>query len=214
MYDYHTMGNLNAEQKLYLSFLIAGCIVVLLLAFYLFYKNYLVKKKLKFFAGYILYRYSNLNDYLLLNDYKIHIDEKHIGEIDHILITNKFIVVINDFSISGVLTGRYNDEQIKLTNNKETKLIANPLNYNRNLTKRLALFNDLDNSFLKGITVINDDSLVEIDEMLEQFKICRKKDLKKVIRQFEKEDVKPFKEDTVVNFINILNENNLSGNKK
>ncbi len=201
-------------QKIYLSAAILGGLVIVFLLWLLFYKNYYKKHRLSKSVGYQLYRFSDLNDYLLLNDYKIHIDDTHIGKIDHVLITNKFIIIINDFNISGVISGDYTSEQLKLTDAKGDKLIHNPLNYNCNLTKRVALFNDLDNSFLKGIVVVNDDAMIDIDNIPNQFSICSKKDLKRVIKEFDKEEVKPFKEDTIVNFINVLNERNISGDKR
>ncbi len=202
---------LSLSQKIYISFVILGGLIVIFLLWLLFYRNLYKKYCLKKAVGYTLYRYSNLNDYLLLNDYRVHIDDKHIGHIEHVLISNKFIIIINDFQISGVLSGEYNSEQLKLTTKKGDELIANPLNYNRNLTRRVALFNDLDNNFLKGIVVINDDSIIDITGIPNQFKICTKKELKKVIAEFDKEDVKPFKEETVIKFINILNDNNIPG---
>ena len=162
----------------------------------------------------MLFRFSNLNDYLLLNDYHIHIDDKHVGVIDHVLITNKFIIIINDFMYSGVITGDYNDEQLKIVDKSGERLIINPLNYNINLTKRIGIFNSLDNSFLRGIVVVNDDSFIDVSRLPDQFVICRKKDLKNVIKEFDSVDVKPFKEDTVVNFINYLNEHNLKETSK
>ncbi len=207
------MDNLNTNQRIYISVVIIASVIVLALLALLFYNNIYKKRNFKKVVGYSLYRYSTLQDYLLLNDYHIHIDENHISDIDHIVITNKFIVIINDFALSGVLSGGYSDNQIKLTTNKGEKMINNPLNYNRNLTKRLALFNDLDNSFLKGIVVVSDDSMIKIDDIPAQFHICRKKELKKLIRSFDEEDIKPFKEDTVVRFINNLNSNNVGAEK-
>ena len=95
-----------------------------------------------------------------------------------------------------------------VTDKSGTKLIVNPLNYNINLTKRIAIFNNLDNSFVKGIVVTNDDSVVDVKNLPEQFTIVSKKDLKKTINGFDKVEVKPFKEDTVVQFINYLNDQN------
>lgn len=208
------MSALSFNQGLYISLSTLGTLIVLSLLWLAFYRNFFKKRHLKGIVGRKLYHYADVNDYLLLNNYHIHIDDKHIGEIDHILITNKFIIVIHDFSISGVITGEYNDEQLKITEKKGERLIANPLNYNRNLTKRVALFNNLDNSFLKGIVVVNDDSYINIDSIPAQFKICPKKDVLKVIKEFDKEEVKPFKEDTIVDFINALNKNNIDGDEK
>lgn len=211
---YNTMTLLNLSQKIYISAAILGGLVILLLLWILFYKNFLKRHRLRKIVGYKLYRFSNLNDYLLLNDYEINIDDKHTGFVDHVLITNKYIVIINDFQISGVISGDYFSEQLKLTTNKGEQLIVNPLNYNRNLTKRVALFNDLDNSFLKGVVVVNDDAVINIDNIPEQYNICPQSELKKLIKEFDKDDVKPFKEDTVVRFINNLNDNNVSGAKR
>ena len=205
------MTLLNISQKIYISVAILGGLIVLTLLFVLFYKNFLKGHRLKKLVGYKLYRFSNLNDYLLLHDYYVNIDDKSKGLVDHILITNKFIVVINDYQVSGVLSGDYSSEQLKVTTNKGEKLIANPLNYNRNLTKRIALFNDLDNSFLKGVVVVNDDAVINIDNIPAQYNICTVSELKKLIKEFDKEDVKPFKEDTVVRFINNLNDKNSRG---
>ncbi len=205
------MTLLNISQKIYISVAILGGLIVLTLLFVLFYKNFLKGHRLKKLVGYKLYRFSNLNDYLLLHDYYVNIDDKSKGLVDHILITNKFIVVINDYQVSGVLSGDYSSEQLKVTTNKGEKLIANPLNYNRNLTKRIALFNDLDNSFLKGVVVVNDDAVINIDNIPAQYNICTVSELKKLIKEFDKEEVKPFKEDTVVRFINNLSDKNSRG---
>ena len=201
-------------QGLYISLSTLGILFVFMLLWVLFYKNVFSKKHLAGAVSRKLYRFSILNDHLLLNDYRVPIDNKNIGDINHILVTNKFIIVIHDFSISGVVSGMYNDEQLKVTDKNGERLIANPLNYNRNLTKRVALINNLDSSFLKGIVVINNDSYVDIPDTPPQFKICKKRDLLKVIKEFDTEDVKPFKEDTVVDFINILNKNNIPGDKQ
>ncbi len=198
------------EQQIYLSLMIVGVVFALAILVFLLYRIFFRGKNLKNSTYKMLYRYSDLNDYLLLNNYRIHIDTNNIGDINHVLISNKFIVVINVFPISGVITGSYMDEQLRLTDKKGTRLIANPLNYNRNLTKRVALFNNLDNSFIKGIVVINSDSVIKINDVPEQFFICKRSELKKVLRIIDSIDVKPFKEDTVVDFINHLNKENIS----
>lgn len=201
-------------QQIYLSFLIGSGIIVIGLLVFLFYRNFLKKRRLKQSVYHTLYRYANFNDYLLLNDYRVHIDSENVGDIDHVLVTDKFIYIIHDFPISGLITGKYNDEQLILSTKKEDKSILNPLNYNRNLTKRVALFNDLDNSFLKGIVVINDDSVIDISDIPSQFSIVQISGLKKLIKEIEDEEVKPFKEDTIVNFINQLNRINVNGDKQ
>ena len=199
---------LNNDQKIYLSLLIVGGVIVLLLLFFLIYRNFIAKRRIKIRTGKRLYRFANVNDYLLLNNYKIQIDEKNMGVVDHILITNKFIFVIHDFPISGYVGGVYLDEQLHHITRKNDELIANPLNYNRNLSKRLAQYNGLDNSFLKGIVVTNEDAYFDISELPGQFAVCRPSQLMKTIKKMDGVKIKPFKEDTIVNFINSLAKEN------
>lgn len=199
---------LSKSQAIYISLLIIGVILVILIFVFLLYKNILSKKRIKKIAMNRLYRFANINDYLLLNNYKIQIDDKNEGVIDHLLITDRFIYVIHDFNLSGVIEGRYFDEQLNAVINKEEKYIANPMNYNRNMAKRLALYQGLDNSYLKGIVVINNDTIVNIDEIPDQYAIVKANKLIKTIKKMDGIKIKPFKEDTIVDFINLLNKEN------
>ena len=124
------------------------------------------------------------------------------------MISNKYIIIISVFSISGVLSGKFQGEELVNVNKKGTSIVANPINYNINLTKRLALFNDLNTSFLKGLVVINNDSSIKIEGHNEQFKIIKRKDLNKTIKEFDKENIKNLNEESVIKFINKLNEEN------
>lgn len=199
---------LSKSQAIYISLLITGVILVTLIFIFLLYKNILSKKRIKKITMNRLYRFANVNDYLLLNNYKIQIDDKNEGVIDHLLITDRFIYVIHDFNLSGVIEGRYFDEQLNAVINKEEKYIANPMNYNRNMAKRLALYQGLDNSYLKGIVVINNDTIVNIDEIPDQYAIVKANKLIKTIKKMDGIKIKPFKEDTIVDFINLLNKEN------
>ena len=206
--SFKRMFLLTQPQAIYLSLLITGVILVVLIFVFLLYKNILSKKKIKKITMNRLYRFANVNDYLLLNNYRIQIDDTHEGVIDHLLITDRFIFVIHDFNLSGVIEGRYFDEQLNAVINKEEKYIANPMNYNRNMAKRLALYQGLDNSYLKGIVVINNDTIVNIDEIPEQYAIVKANKLIKTIKKMDGVKIKPFKEDTIVDFINALNKEN------
>lgn len=199
---------LTSPQKIYITLLIIGIAVFLVLLFTLLYRLWTARKVNNKLVASKLYRFANMNDYLLLNDYHINIDDVNVGKIDHILVTNKYIYVIHDYSYYGVISGLYFDEQLKLTNNKGERNIANPLNYNRNLAKRLALSNGLDNTFIKGIVVVGDQSTFKIDELPAQFNICRSSKLIKIVKEMDGSEVKPFKEETIVKFINYLSKEN------
>ena len=199
---------LSTSQTLYISLSIIGILVVIFLICLLYFRNIYRNKHARELTYLKLSRICEHNDYLLLNDYHIDFDDKNKGLIDHLVISNKYIIIISVFSISGVLSGKFQGEELVNVNKKGTSIVANPINYNINLTKRLALFNDLNTSFLKGLVVINNDSSIKIEGHNEQFKIIKRKDLNKTIKEFDKENIKNLNEESVIKFINKLNEEN------
>ena len=199
---------LSTSQTLYISLTIIGILVVIFLICLLYFRNIYRNKHARELTYLKLSKICEHNDYLLLNDYHIDFDDRNKGLIDHLVISNKYIIIISVFSISGVLSGKFQGEELVNVNKKGTSIVANPINYNINLTKRLALFNDLNTSFLKGLVVINNDSSIKIEGHNEQFKIIKRKDLNKTIKEFDKENIKNLNEESVIKFINKLNEEN------
>lgn len=199
---------LSTSQTLYISLAIIGVLVVIFLICLLYFRNIYRNKHARELTYFKLSKICEHNDYLLLNDYHIDFDDKNKGLIDHLVISNKYIIIISVFSISGVLSGKFQGEELVNVNKKGTSIVANPINYNINLTKRLALFNDLNTSFLKGLVVINNDSSIKIEGHNEQFKIIKRKELNKTIKEFDKENIKNLNEESVIKFINKLNEEN------
>ena len=200
------MTQLSTNQTLYIVLSSIGIILILVLLFILVFKTFYERKHIRELTYFRLSHLCDRNDYLLLNNYRIPIDDKNIGLIDHIVISNKYIIVINDFAISGVLSGEYQGEGLLNTTKKGTNVVANPINYNINLTKRLCLFNDLDHTLIKGLVVINNDAIINIENENKQFQIIRRKDLARTIHKFDKEKVKKLNEESVVKFINYLND--------
>jgi len=199
---------LSTSQTLYISLAIIGVLVVIFLILLLYFRNIYRNKHARELTYFKLSKICEHKDYLLLNDYHIDFDDKNKGLIDHLVISNKYIIIISVFSISGVLSGKFQGEELVNVNKKGTSIVANPINYNINLAKRLALFNDLNTSFLKGLVVINNDSSIKIEGHNEQFKIIKRKELNKTIKEFDKENIKNLNEESVIKFINKLNEEN------
>lgn len=199
---------LTPSQTLYISLGTVGVLLALFLLCFLYYRNRYVRKHARELTYLKLSRICEHNDYLLLNDYRINFDDSNTGLIDHLVISNKYIIIISVFSISGVLSGKFQAEELVNVNKKGTSIVANPINYNINLTKRLSLFNDLNHSFLKGLVVINNDSDIKIEGHNDQFQIIKRKDLGKTIKEFDKENVKNLNEESIIRFINKLNEEN------
>ena len=199
--------NLTSAQTIYLSVTIVTVILLLAISAFFVYKRVWSKKHFKEATYLKLAHFAKVNDYLLLNNFKIDFDESHIGVVDHILISNKYIFVINDFDISGVISGDSKSQYLRLINNKkQVSKILNPLNYNINLIKRLNVYNHLDRTFVKGIVNINNDSYIPSSLVNEQFMMLKRKDITKKILAFDKEKIANLKEDDVVNFINKLSQ--------
>lgn len=200
---------LTNPQKVYIScIVIAGLLAIILILFFLYHEVY-TKKRFKFTVYFKLSGLAKINDYLLLNNYAVDFDDEHVGIIDHLLISKKYIYVINDFELSGVVSGDLKDRSLRLVNGeKSVKYISNPINYNINLIKRLNLYNRIDQTFVKGVVVIPNDTQINLSSTNSQFVMLRKKELKSFILKADKDAVKPLKENDVINFINKLNKQN------
>ena len=199
---------LSSAQTAYIVASVIAIIIVIALLIILFIKNKYRPKHTRELTYLKLHHFCEANDYLLLNNYRINIDDSNIGIIDHIVISNKFIVIINDFPISAVLSGDFSDDNLSIYDKNGGGTVVNPLNYNVNLAKRLALFNNLSQELIRGIVVINSDSKINVTNNNAQFRIVRLSELKKTIKQFDKVNVKKLKEDDVVRFINYLDKQN------
>ena len=200
---------LTIEQNIYIVCALIGVLLLTLLIIIFVKRNYLNNKNVDKAVYKKLYRLAQLNDYLLLNNYKLHISEKSFLTLNHVLISKKFSILINDFNYSGAISGSYNDEQLLLHDKNGERLILNSLTYNRNILKRVALLNDLDTSFLKGVVVFANDTLFDIKDIPSQYYVCQKKDLASIIKEIDSIDVKPFKDDTVERFIAKLDSINV-----
>ena len=200
---------LTIPQTIYIAVLSLAFILLVIFSILFIYKKIYTKKHYREAIFLKLSHLAKYNDYLLLNNYYLDFDDKHVGCIDHILISKKYIFVINDFCLSGVISGDVRDDHLRLIDFKKTaKIISNPINYNINLIKKLNTKSRLDQTFVKGLVVVNNDAKIIVTNMGDQFMIVRRKDLPSVISKFDDDNVKNLKENEVVNFINKLNRNN------
>ena len=185
--------------------------IILLVVIFL-YKRVYKKKHFKEVTYLKLARLAKYNDYLLLNNYKLDFDDRHVALIDHILISKKYIFLITDFDLSGVITGEMRDPILRVATKEGAVSVSNPLNYNINLLKRLHTAYRFDPIFLKGIVVVNDDAYVNITSTSNQFMMVTRRKLAKTIKMFDKEKIGNLKEEDVINFINKLDKDNKKKN--
>ena len=206
---------LDAYQKIYIASSVLASILVLFFFGLFIYKRVYKKRHYKEVTFLKLSHLAKANDYLLLNNFKLDFDAQHIANIDHILISKKYIFLITDFDLSGVISGELRDPLLRVAANPNQAVnVSNPLNYNINLVKRLHTAYRFDPSYLKGVVVINDDAVVNITNPSDQFFMVRRKDLSKLIRRFDKEKIANLKEKDILNFINKLDIDNKKRNEK
>lgn len=204
---------LSTYQKIYIASAVLASLIILFFTGLFIYHRLYKKKHYKQVTYLKLARLAKFNDYLLLNNFRLDFDDKHFANIDHILISKKYIFLITDFNLSGMITGELRDPILRVAFNKNNAVnVSNPLNYNINLVKRLHTRYRFEPSFLKGLVVVNDDAYINITSTSEQFKMIKRKDLKKIIKKFDKENIANLKEEDVTYFINKLAKDNQNKN--
>lgn len=200
---------LTNPQKIYIAISVFVVVTILIIIAVFIFRKIYVKKHYQEATYLRLANLAKMNDFLLLNNLYIDYDDKHLGVINHLLISKKYVYVINDFSLDGVISGDYRDRFLKhIDKDGKVRNISNPLNYNINLVKRLNLTYNLDKTLVKGISVIDDESEINIPNSSDQFFIVKRSELNRLILNFDKEDVKPLKEEQIVSFINKLDKDN------
>lgn len=95
---------------LFISLAILLVLVILFLIFYpKFYKAKLKKDFVPIY-GKKIYRYALHNDLYLINQLELKGNDDQIIKIDHLLFANKFIYVISDYYLPGLVLAKENDQ--------------------------------------------------------------------------------------------------------
>lgn len=187
----------NNKLLFTLGAVLAALLVVLLIIAPLFFTK-LLHHKFNFKVYRKLYRIAMHKDFYLINNYPLIKDGIQFGQIDHLLFTDKFIYVINDKVLNGVISGKKIDNvwiSYDLKGNKSE--FYNPLIINN---RRLSVFSEtkeIDERYMISVVVLNNDVKIKnLNEMnTENSVIIRKKDLNKLISLNEKRNVGKFKLD-------------------
>lgn len=134
-------------------------------------------------------------DYFLINQLILKIDETNQLEINHLLLADKYIYVINDAFYPGKLTGKMEDESLLFAfgfgrRRKAPKVVDNPLKRNRTRIEKLALITGLDLDLFISIVLVNDDGdFSEIASINKMDYIIQRKDFLKLVNAIEKRPV-------------------------
>lgn len=166
----------------------------MLLALFIFVYIPLSKRKhKKSFQNYCykkIYSIANYKDYYLINNFIFSIDGVHRTSIDHIMFGNKYIYIIMDKYYEGNLVGKSGDASfIFIDRTGKKQYTDNPFVYSSKLLKKLSGVSGLASDLLIGITLVNDECKLNIENPSKQYYIVQRKDLALLIKEIEKRDV-------------------------
>ncbi|MFA5235618.1 MAG: nuclease-related domain-containing protein [Bacilli bacterium] len=145
-----------------------------------------------------IYHIALYNDFYLINQINLKLDDANEAHIDHLLFGEKYIYVIKDRYYDGALTGQERDVNWMFYPrfNRRGKYITNPFLLNRVRVEKLALVTGLDQHFFINVIVTNDQCL--LDDIVANDKatyIVKLKKLEKLIKTIEEREIAPIEPD-------------------
>lgn len=146
---------------LFIGLGVAIVLIILILIFYPKYRNKKIKKDFLSVYGKRIYKYANQKDLYLINQLELKGNDDQILKIDHLLFGNKYIYLIKDYYLPGVIDAKENDRSFIYKSNVKNSnkiYIDNPLLTNKWLIQRLSSNIGMDKTLFIGIALINDET--------------------------------------------------------
>jgi hypothetical protein len=159
----------------------------------IFRRLYIVKHLVPFF-GKRIYHIALYNDFYLINQINLKLDDANEAHIDHLLFGEKYIYVIKDRYYDGALTGQERDANWMFYSRftRRGKYITNPFLLNRVRVDKLALVTGLDPHFFISVIVTNDQCLLDDIQTTDNVTyVVKLKKLEKLVKAIEERDIAP-----------------------
>lgn len=168
------------------------CLIIFLLCYRPIKRNYMKNNYIKSY-GDLIYKIALDNDYYLINELLLKLDDNNSVHIDHILFGEKFIYLIKDRYYDGFIEAKERDKSWVFTSrNRERKFIDNPLINNSIRVKRFASLAGLNESYIYSIVVVNDDCHIEEFAILDsKTRLVKKNQLVRTIQTIESQNILP-----------------------
>ncbi len=194
--------------------IIIAVIVVIMVLLFFFYKpikRYFYKRKYKDFYGKKIYKIALYEDFYLINNFVFKHDDTKYSRIDHILFGNKFIYLINDYYFDGSLTGTPDNQSLVLIQNDKKVYVDNPINDSKLLLKRLSSVVDIDAEMLIGISIVNNECAIDMEQKNQQIYLIQENYLAKLIKAIESRPIAEINADQLQIVVQELDRFNRKG---
>lgn len=204
-----TISFLSIPQILFI--IITAIVVVLALILLIILPLRKRYKKTNFREYYYkkVYKLAFDEDYYLINDFLFRIDDNNVAVIDHILFADKYIYLINDYLYEGDLTGNQNDKSLILINLQGKKFYTdNPIMLSHKIATRLSIITGIDKSLLIGLTLVNNDCRVSVEQNDKSYYIVQRNKLNSLIKAIESRNVGKINAEEMANTVQALHKLN------
>lgn len=174
--------------------IILGSIIAITLIFLVLF--FLIRKKLirdnfKKYSAKLVYNIALDNDFYLINDLLLPLNDEEHMHIDHLLFGEKYIYLISSRKYSyQVKGGEYDNSWVYLNNKKIPEFIDNPVLMNKKRIEKLSMITNIKLDYIIGIVLTNDEAYFDNKISDESNLFVPYSKLRKTIKKFETKPVK------------------------
>ena len=198
---------------LFISLAILLVLVILSIIFLpSFLRKYYRKNYVEIY-GKKIYRYALHNDLYLINVLELKGNDDQLIKIDHLLFGNKYIYVISDYYLPGLIEAKENDQSFiyqSIEKNSQKVYIDSLLLRNEAITKKLAVNLGLNPSLFVSIAIVDNDSeFKELKKTNKDNYMIHISNFSKLLNILESRNVAPLNDEQLkytVKDVNRLNE--------
>ena len=156
-----------------------------------------------------IYDIANKNDYYLINELSLKLNDDSLVNIDHLLLANKYLFLISDYYFEGTVENKIKDRSWIYYYGDYKKpnkmIIDNALMVNDKRVKKFLKFTKFDKSFVISVVVVNNDCKInELANNDNDSYIVKIKNLEKLVKEIEGRDVGEIDQMQLLNVVNEL----------
>ena len=170
-------------------YILGALLLILILAYVCFYKHvnlFIVSITGKKRVQKKIYKACKANDFLIINDIWLPVEENKVKHIDTIIFGNKYIYITSIVKQAGDVKVSLNDQKWRVIYNGELTLIDNPFIYNQKIMRKLAnVVEGLQLSDMKSLVILTKTCKIDGTSSSNQEYVALENDAVNLISQLE-----------------------------